>query len=156
MFDLAASNRNEAALRASALVDRTVRCANNQVGHKVWIMDENHKKGVNPKLRPKWKGPFTITEIFNAVDAILKADGRSHKTIIRHFSKLKKSIGEPFIAQMNARESTFDESHLIIDACREEDSPELLPNTREELMEDESSCDEGSPPQVSRDPLRRS
>ena len=72
---------------------------------------------MNPKLRPKLKGPFTIIELFNEVDAILKADGRSHKTIIRHLSKLKKCIGKPF----NARESTFNESHLINDASREED-----------------------------------
>ena len=52
IFDLAASNRDEAALRASALVDRTVRCANYQVCDKVWIMDGNHKKDLNPKLRP--------------------------------------------------------------------------------------------------------
>ena len=152
MFDLGASNRDKAALRASVLVDRTVRCANYQEVDKVWIMDENHKKRVNPKLRPKWKGPFTITEIVNEVDEILKADGCSHKTIIRHFSKLKKCIGKPFIAPMKARESTFDESHLINDASREEYSPALLSNTRQELTEDKSSSDDRSPSQVTRDP----
>ena len=69
MFNWAAINRDEAALRASALINRTVRCANYHIGDKVWIMDENHQKGINPKLRPKWKGPFTITEIKNGENA---------------------------------------------------------------------------------------
>ena len=63
MFDFAASNRDAAALKASALTERTVRGANFQTGDKVWLLDQNTKKGVNPKLRPKWKGPFLVTGI---------------------------------------------------------------------------------------------
>ena len=55
---------------------------------------------------------------------------------------------------MNDRESTFDESRLINDASREENSPALLPNTRQELVEDESSPDVGSPTKMARDPLK--
>ena len=53
MFDFAARNRDAAALRASAIVDRTVRGANFQIGDKVLLFDQNMKKRVNPKLRPK-------------------------------------------------------------------------------------------------------
>ena len=136
MFDLAASNRDEAALRASALVDRTVRCVNYKVGDVVWIMDENHKKGVNPKLRPKWKAPFTITEIFNEVHAVLKADGRSKKTIIRHFSKLKKCIGKPFVAPMNARDLAIDSSHTINEESIEDNPPAFHPNNSSKCNEE--------------------
>ena len=40
--------------------------------------------GTNPKLRPRWKGPYLVTDLFNEVNAILKADGRSRKTKIVH------------------------------------------------------------------------
>ena len=113
MFDFAASNRHAAALKASALTERTVRGTNFQTGDKVWLLDQNTKKGVNPKLRPKWKGPYLVTGILNEVDAILKADGRSRKTIIMHFSKLKKCFGKPFISPMNNRDQTLDESSRI-------------------------------------------
>ena len=108
MFDFAASNRDAAALRASALVDRTVRGVNFQVGDKVWVLDQNTKKGVNPKLRPRWKGPYLVTGILNEVDAILKADGRSRKTLIVHFSKLKKCFGKPFIVPMNYQDQSIE------------------------------------------------
>ena len=154
MFDLAASNRDETALRASALVDRTVRCANYKVGDVVWIMDENHKKGVYPKLRPKWKRPFTVTKILNEVDAILKADGRSKKTIIRHFSKLKKCIGKPFVAPMNARDLNLDGTHMINEESINENSPAFPPNVMQVIVEDKIPFDHGSPSPMARDPLR--
>ena len=53
MFDFAAANRDEAALRASTLYDRTVRGANFKVGDKVWVLDKGTKAAVNPKLRPR-------------------------------------------------------------------------------------------------------
>ena len=60
IINFAANNRDAAALRASAIVDRTVRGANFQVGDKVWLLGQNTRKGVNPKLRPRWKGPYLL------------------------------------------------------------------------------------------------
>ena len=79
MFDFAAANRDAGALRASTLYDRTVRGANLKVGDKVWLLDQGIKVGTNPRLRPRRKGPYLVTEMFNKVNAILKADGRSNK-----------------------------------------------------------------------------
>ena len=166
MFELAASNREEAALRASALVDRTVGCANyNTAVHAttkfyyadvVWIMDENHKKGVNQKLRPKWKEPFTVIAILNEVDAVLKADCRSKKKSFAIFSKLKKCIGKPFATPKNARDLTLDGTHTINEESIEKNSPVFLSNAMLVLVEDESSSDHGFHYPRVRDPLRRS
>ena len=84
MFDFAATNRDAAALRASTLYDRTVRGTNFKVGDKVWVLDQGTKVGVNPKLRPRWKGPYLVTDLFNEVNAILKADGQSRRTKVVH------------------------------------------------------------------------
>ena len=143
MFDFAASNRDAAALRASALVDRTVRGVNFQVGDKVWVLDQNTKKGVNPKLRPRWKGPYLVTGILNEVDAILKADGRSRKTLIVHFSKLKKCFGKPFIAPMNYQDQSIEESNLI-DETEIEQSPASNSLTEKHRMERARKSEEDS------------
>ena len=80
IFNFAANNRGASAFRA--IIDRTVRGANFLVGDKVWLLDQNTKKGVNPKLRPRWKGPYLVTGVLNEVDAILKADSKSRKKLI--------------------------------------------------------------------------
>ena len=79
MFDFAAAYRDAAALKASALYDRTIRGTDFKIGDRVWLLDQGIKVGVNPKLRPRWKGPYLVTNLFNEVNAILKADGRSKK-----------------------------------------------------------------------------
>ena len=86
MFDFAAANRDAADLKASALYDRTIRGIDFKIGYRVWLLDQSTKVGVNPKLRPRWKGPYTVTNLFNEVNAILKADGRSKKLKVVHFS----------------------------------------------------------------------
>ena len=112
MFDLAAANRDAASLRASTLYDRTVRGANFKVGDKVWVLDQGTKIGTNPKLRPRWKGPYLVTDMFNEVNAILKADGRSRKTKIVHLCKLKKCFGKPQVVAIS-NEDTINENSQI-------------------------------------------
>ena len=55
MFDFAAANRDAAALKASALYDRTIRGIDFKIGDRVWLLDESTKVEVNSKLRPRWK-----------------------------------------------------------------------------------------------------
>ena len=90
MFDFSAANRDAAALRPSTLYDRMVRGSNFKVGDKVWVLDQGIKVGTNPKLRPRWKGPYLVTDILNEVNAVLIADGRSRKTKILRLYKLKR------------------------------------------------------------------
>ena len=113
MFDFAAANRDAASLRASTLYDRSVRGANFKVGDKVWVLDQGTKVGTNPKLRPRWKGPYLVTDMFNEVNAILKADGRSRKTKIVHLCKLKRCFGKPPVVTINNEEQSVNESSQI-------------------------------------------
>ena len=113
MFDFAAANRDAAALKASALYDRTIRGIDFKIGDRVWLLDQSTKVGVNPKLRPRWKGPYTVANLFNEVNAILKADGRSKKLKVIHFSKLKKCFGKPPIIPISNRDHSVEETSLI-------------------------------------------
>ena len=79
MFDFAAANRDAATLKASALYERTIKGIDFKVGDKVWLLDQSTKVGLNPKQRPRWKGPYLVTNLFNEVNAILKAEGWSKK-----------------------------------------------------------------------------
>ena len=111
MFDFATANRDAAALRASTLYDRTVRGAYFRVGDKVWVLDQSTKAGVNPKLRPRWKRPYLVNDLFNKVDTILKADGRSRRTKVVHLCKLKRCFGK---SPNNNRKHSVNGSNTII------------------------------------------
>ena len=43
MFDFAAANRDAAALKASALYDRTIRGIDIKIGDRVWLLDQSTK-----------------------------------------------------------------------------------------------------------------
>ena len=113
VFDFAAANRDAAALRARTLYDRTVRGFNFKVGDKVWVLDQGKKVWVNHKLRSRLKIPYLVTDMFNEVNAVLKADGRSQKTKIVHLCKLKRCFGKAPIFWINSREHSVNESSMI-------------------------------------------
>ena len=113
MIDFAAANRDAASLRGSTLNDRTVRGANLKVGDKIWVLDQRKKVGSNPKLRRRWKGPDLVTDMFNEVNAILKADDRSRKTKIVHLCKLKRYSGKQPVVVINSQEHSVNESNMI-------------------------------------------
>ena len=77
------------------------------------MLDQSNKAGLNPKLRLRWKGPYLVTNFFNDVNAILKADGRSKKLKVIHFSKLKKCFGKPPIVSISNRDHSIDETNSI-------------------------------------------
>ena len=118
MFDFAAANRDAASLRASTLYDRTVRGANFKVGDKVWVLDQGTKVGNNPKLRPRWKRPYLVTDMFNDVNAFLKSDGRSRKTKIVHLCKLKRCFGKPQVVAKNNRSTRIARSAILLTQFR--------------------------------------
>ena len=89
MFDFAAANRDAAALKASALYDRTIRGIYFKIGNRVWLLD----------IRP-----CLVTNLFNEVNAILNTDGRSKKVKVIHFSKLKKCFWKSPILSRSAIE----------------------------------------------------
>ena len=108
MFDFAAANRDSVALRTSTLYDRTVRGAYFKVGDKVWVLDQGNKAGTNPKLRPRWKGAYLVTDMFNEVNALLKAGSHPRKTKIVNLCKLKRSFGKPPVVSINSRERSIN------------------------------------------------
>ena len=77
------------------------------------MLDQGTKVGVNSKLRPRWKVPYPVTNLFNKVNALLKTDGRSKKLKVIHFSKLKKCFGKPPIVPISNREHSIDETNSI-------------------------------------------
>ena len=106
-----------------------VRGANFKVGDKVWVLDQSTRVGSNPKLRPRWKGPYLVTDMFNEVNAILKADGRSRKTKVVHLCKLKRCFGKQQVVSINNQEQSVDESSLISNSC---DPASPAPNPKDE------------------------
>ena len=113
MCDFAAANRDATALKVSALYGLTIRDIDFKVREKIWLLDQITKVGVNPKLRPRLKGPYQVTNLFNEVNAILKADGLSKILKVIHFSKLKNLYGIPHIVSISNRDHSIDETRSI-------------------------------------------
>ena len=113
MFDFAAANHDAASLRASTIYNCLVRGANFKAGDKLWVLDQGAKVGSNPKLRPRCKGPYLVTDMFNEVNAILEADGRSRKTKIVHLCKLTRCFGKQQVVSINIQEQSVNESSRI-------------------------------------------
>ena len=80
---------------------------------KVKPPNQGTKVGTNPKLRPRWKGAYLVSDMFNEVNAILKADGRSRKTKIVHLCKLKRCFGKPQVVAINNEEQSVNENSQI-------------------------------------------
>ena len=68
VFDFAAVNIDAAALKVSALYDRTISGIYFKVGDRVWLLDQSAKVGVSPKLRHRLNGPFLVPNLFNEVN----------------------------------------------------------------------------------------
>ena len=56
------------------------------VGDKVWLKSYNKKKGVNPKLAPKYQGPYEITEVLAYHTYRVRKDGKGS---IQHEGRIK-------------------------------------------------------------------
>ena len=48
-----------------------------KVSDVVWCAEKTKKKGVSPKLQPKWKGPGLVTEAYN--DVVVKVQFSKRK-----------------------------------------------------------------------------
>ena len=53
-----------------------------KVGDLVWCADKTRKKGISPKLQPKWKGPGIITAVYN--DVVVRVQFSPKKILILH------------------------------------------------------------------------
>lgn len=58
-----------------------------QPGQLVYAREKTRRKGVSPKLAPKWRGPFVVVKRFGTIYDVQTGP---HKTKILHFDLLKK------------------------------------------------------------------
>jgi hypothetical protein len=74
------------------------------IGDRVWLNNKKRKVGLNPKLQPKWLGPFTVIDQ-RGVDYVIKADD-NHKHILVHQQRLKPCHTEKLPAPKVAKRPT--------------------------------------------------
>ena len=95
MYGYVRKNRDCKVNKAALNHNRNVRGCDFKPNDRVWMLDSAPQKGLNQKLRPRWKGPFTVIDKTNDVNVLLKPDGRKKKTIVCHMSRLKRCFGKP-------------------------------------------------------------
>ena len=86
-YDVARKVLKKSVERQKRLYNERVFGEPHHVGDLVWCADKTRKKGVSPKLQPKWKGPGIITEVFN--DVVVKVQFSPKKMSILHVDLLK-------------------------------------------------------------------
>ena len=86
-YDVARKVLKKSVERQKRLYNERVFGEPHRVGDLVWCADKTRKKGVSPKLQPKWKGPGIITEVFN--DVVVKVQFSPKKMSILHVDLLK-------------------------------------------------------------------
>ena len=86
-YQLARSTLKKNAERQQRLYNRECYGATYHPGDLVWYMNKLRKKGVSPKLQPKWRGPCLVTKMYNDVLAEIALTAK--KTIVVHTDLLK-------------------------------------------------------------------
>ncbi|XP_063960215.1 uncharacterized protein LOC135155237 [Lytechinus pictus] len=71
------ARRKDAGSRQRTIYNRRASDADFDVGQYVWLRKKNRKKGVSPKLEPRWLGPFLIISKLSAVTFRLQQTPRS-------------------------------------------------------------------------------
>ncbi|CAF1129600.1 unnamed protein product, partial [Brachionus calyciflorus] len=74
--------------------DRNVRRTSYILGDRVWLLNSAKKKGVSKKLSRKWTGPFTVVEVRNENNYIIKPDKKGKRQLVRAI-RLKKCFIPP-------------------------------------------------------------
>ena len=86
-YDLARMNLRKAAERQSRYYNRTRHgCVFNE-GDLVWYANKLRKKGVSPKLQPKWRGPCLVVRKLN--DTLVHIQVSAKKSLTVHTDLLK-------------------------------------------------------------------
>ena len=91
-YELAGRQLKKGAERQKRLYDRGVFGENFEAGDVVWYADKIRKKGVSPKLSPRWKGPCLIHKLHNDVLAHIQLSNRKFVTV--HTDLLKKCFSK--------------------------------------------------------------
>ena len=86
-YDLARKNLKQAAERQTKYYNRSKHGNAFSCGDLVWYANKLRKKGVSPKLQPKWKGPCLVVKRHN--DALVQIQSGAKKFINVHTDLLK-------------------------------------------------------------------
>ena len=86
-YRLARLNLHESAARQRKYYNARAHGASFNVGDSVWYANKLRKKGVSPKLQPKWRGPCLVTRKFN--DCLVHIQLSAKKSLTCHTDLLK-------------------------------------------------------------------
>ena len=91
-YELARKSLKKGAERQASLYNRRKFGENFDVGTPVWYTNKIRKKGVSPKLQPKWRGPFLIIKVYN--DVLVEVKLSMKKSIVVHTDLLKPCLSK--------------------------------------------------------------
>ena len=80
-YELTRGSLKRSAERQARLYNRAKFGEEMKVGDIVWYANKLRKKGVSPKLQPKWKGPCLIVRMHNEVLAEVQISSRKSTTV---------------------------------------------------------------------------
>ena len=80
-YELTRKKLKASAERQKRLYNRTKHGEEMQLGQAVWYVNKLRKKGVSPKLEPKWRGPFIIVRKHNDVLVEIQMTARKFTTV---------------------------------------------------------------------------
>jgi transposase InsO family protein len=86
-YELARNKLKASAERQKRLYNRHKHGDELQLGQVVWYINKLRKKGVSPKLQPKWRGPFLIVRKHN--DILVEIQMTARKFVTVHTDLLK-------------------------------------------------------------------
>ena len=86
-YDLARQNLKESAARQRKYYNVKTHGTPINVGDSVWYAQKLRRKGVSPKLQPKWRGPCLVVRKFN--DCLVHIQFSAKKSVTCHTDLLK-------------------------------------------------------------------
>ena len=87
-YELAGRQLKKGAEKQTRLYNRGLHGEKFHLGDVVWYADKIRKKGVSPKLSPKWKGPCLVHKVHNDVLVHIQISSKKFSTV--HTDLLKK------------------------------------------------------------------
>ena len=90
-FTEVGGHKKKQAERQKQYYNLQIHGSQHQRGDLVYLKETTKKKGVSPKLAPKWKGPFVIVARFGTIYEVLISPTNSK---LYHFDLLKRCYSD--------------------------------------------------------------
>ena len=97
---VARKHLKQANQKRTRLYDDKVHSHVYQPGDLVWVLRENRKEGVAPKLQPCFEGPFLVLKKLNELDYLIQLDQKG-STRVMHHDKFKPYLGKKILKWAN-------------------------------------------------------